>query len=38
MSPGPDWQRLLIWNGIVIGLFLISYVVNIGLSRRCHSP
>lgn len=25
--------RSLIWNGMLIGLFLISYVVNIGLSR-----
>ena len=25
--------RLVIWNGIMIGLFLISYVVNIGFSR-----
>ena len=23
----------LIWNGIIIGLFLVSYVVNIGFSR-----
>jgi hypothetical protein len=25
--------RLVIWNGIVFGLFLVSYVVNIGFSR-----
>ena len=25
--------RPIIWNGIIIGLFLISYVVNIGFSR-----
>jgi hypothetical protein len=25
--------RQLIWNGIIIGLFLISYVINIGFSR-----
>ncbi len=25
--------REIIWNGIVIGLFLISYVINIGYSR-----
>lgn len=25
--------RLLIWNGILPGLFLVSYVVNIGFSR-----
>ena len=25
--------RSVVWNGIVIGLFLISYVVNIGFSR-----
>ena len=25
--------RPLIWNGLIIGLFLISYVVNIGYSR-----
>jgi len=25
--------RSLIWNGFVIGLFLISYVINIGFSR-----
>jgi hypothetical protein len=25
--------RSVVWNGIVIGLFLISYVVNIGYSR-----
>ena len=25
--------RPIIWNGIIIGLFLISYVVNIGYSR-----
>lgn len=26
--------RSLIWNGIVIGLFLVSYVINIGFSRE----
>lgn len=26
-------MRSLVWNGIFIGLFLISYVVNIGFSR-----
>ena len=25
--------RSILWNGIVIGLFLVSYVVNIGFSR-----
>ena len=25
--------RAVIWNGVVMGLFLISYVVNIGFSR-----
>jgi hypothetical protein len=25
--------RPVIWNGIIIGLFLVSYVVNIGFSR-----
>jgi hypothetical protein len=25
--------RPLIWNGVVLGLFLISYVINIGFSR-----
>jgi len=25
--------RSLIWNGTVVGLFLISYVINIGFSR-----
>jgi len=25
--------RPLIWNGVIIGLFLISYVINIGFSR-----
>ncbi len=25
--------RQLIWNGIIIGLFLISYVINIGFSK-----
>jgi hypothetical protein len=25
--------RSIIWNGVVIGLFLVSYVVNIGFSR-----
>jgi len=25
--------RSLIWNGVVIGLFLISYIINIGFSR-----
>ena len=25
--------QLLIWNGIIFGLFLVSYVVNIGFSR-----
>ena len=25
--------RQLIWNGIIIGLFLISYIVNIGFSK-----
>ena len=25
--------RSILWNGIVIGLFLISYVINIGFSR-----
>jgi hypothetical protein len=24
----------LIWNGVLIGLFLISYIVNIGFSRK----
>lgn len=31
---GSDGQiRSILWNGIVIGLFLVSYVVNIGYSR-----
>jgi hypothetical protein len=25
--------RSMVWNGVVIGLFLVSYVVNIGFSR-----
>ena len=25
--------RTLIWNGILPGLFLVSYVINIGFSR-----
>jgi len=25
--------RPMIWNGVIIGLFLVSYVVNIGFSR-----
>jgi hypothetical protein len=25
--------RSIVWNGVVIGLFLISYVANIGFSR-----
>ena len=25
--------RTLVWNGILVGLFLISYVINIGYSR-----
>jgi hypothetical protein len=25
--------RPLIWNGVIIGLFLVSYIVNIGFSR-----
>lgn len=27
--------RTLIWNGILPGLFLVSYVINIGFSRAC---
>lgn len=30
---GDGHIRPIIWNGIIIGLFLISYVVNIGFSR-----
>ena len=25
----------VIWNGVAIGLFLVSYVINIGFSRSC---
>lgn len=25
--------KLIVWNGILIGLFLISYIINIGYSR-----
>ena len=25
--------RLLVWNGVIVGLFLASYVINIGYSR-----
>ena len=25
--------RLVVWNGLLIGLFLVSYVINIGYSR-----
>ena len=25
--------RSIIWNGVIVGLFLISYVINIGFSR-----
>ena len=28
-----DHIRSTIWNGVVIGLFLVSYIVNIGYSR-----
>ena len=28
-----DHIRSMVWNGVVIGLFLVSYVVNIGFSR-----
>lgn len=30
---GDSHIRPIIWNGIIIGLFLISYLVNIGFSR-----
>jgi len=30
---GDGHIRTLIWNGILPGLFLVSYVVNIGFSR-----
>ncbi len=30
---GDDSVRSLLWNGILPGLFLVSYVVNIGYSR-----
>ncbi len=30
---GDGHIRSVVWNGILIGLFLISYVVNIGFSR-----
>jgi hypothetical protein len=30
---GDSHIRPIIWNGVIIGLFLISYVVNIGFSR-----
>ena len=30
---GQGHVRSVIWNGVLIGLFLISYVVNIGFSR-----
>ncbi|MBT8100569.1 MAG: hypothetical protein KJO82_12500 [Gammaproteobacteria bacterium] len=32
MSPG-DTIPALVWNGLIPGLFLVSYVVNIGYSR-----
>lgn len=30
---GDGHFRSILWNGIVIGLFLVSYVINIGYSR-----
>ena len=28
-----DHIRPVVWNGVIIGLFLVSYIVNIGFSR-----
>jgi len=28
-----DHVRSVIWNGVLVGLFLVSYVINIGFSR-----
>ncbi len=34
MLMGTDGSiRPLVWNGVILGLFLVSYVVNIGFSR-----
>lgn len=33
LIPSNGHIRSVIWNGILFGLFLISYVINIGFSR-----
>ena len=34
LMSGDGRIRPVVWNGVLIGLFLISYVINIGLSRE----
>jgi hypothetical protein len=33
LMSGQGRIRPLVWNGVLIGLFLISYIINIGYSR-----